>query len=292
MPTIYHLYNTAFFRNKPAPSLNVPSFEQITQPQDLMRADCVVVHIPSILLTNEPDHLVNLRKIVPTEQVWVAQTHESAENYTALNDPAFMALFDIEISYRQKADIWTPYIPWNLKTDYASIEVTPRKRQCCAFVSSHIDKSKRQTYMRELMQRLEVHSYGKFMRNKRILFDRGGSTKMRVMKKYTFAFAFENAIEPDYVTEKFFQPLMTGTIPIYLGAPNIEEFAPGDNCFVNANNYLSPAELAAHIRDIDPAAFQTWRKQPLRDSFLKKMERLEISWQQKLAGMLERRLAS
>ncbi|KAE8698620.1 Fucosyltransferase 12 isoform 2 [Hibiscus syriacus] len=35
-----------------------------------------------------------------------------------------------------------------------------------------------------------------------------------------------NSNEEDYVTEKFFQSLVAGTIPVVVGAPNNEDFAP------------------------------------------------------------------
>lgn len=56
--------------------------------------------------------------------------------------------------------------------------------------------------------------------------------------------AFENAISKDYVTEKFFNPLVIGSVPVYLGAPNIEDFIPGKNSFVDVRNFDSPKDLA------------------------------------------------
>jgi len=34
--------------------------------------------------------------------------------------------------------------------------------------------------------------------------------------------AFENAACPDYITEKFWRPLIMGVIPIYFGSPTIK----------------------------------------------------------------------
>eukprot|EP01041_Mallomonas_annulata_P009440 gene9441-19612_t len=41
--------------------------------------------------------------------------------------------------------------------------------------------------------------------------------KRRIIAKYMFHMAFENAIEPGYVTEKVFDSLLAGTVPVYLG---------------------------------------------------------------------------
>jgi hypothetical protein len=41
--------------------------------------------------------------------------------------------------------------------------------------------------------------------------------KRKILAKFMFYLAFENSIEPGYVTEKPFDGLMAGTVPVYLG---------------------------------------------------------------------------
>ncbi|GEM_PF-425423 len=60
--------------------------------------------------------------------------------------------------------------------------------------------------------------------------------KPATMSKYTFALCFENAIWPGYVTEKIFDCMLVGTIPVYWGAPDIEEDVPAD-CFVDMRKF-------------------------------------------------------
>ena len=38
--------------------------------------------------------------------------------------------------------------------------------------------------------------------------------------------AFENSETDDYITEKFFGTLVSGSVPVYIGAPNVKFFAP------------------------------------------------------------------
>ena len=292
LPTLFHLYNRQFFGGQPAPPLAVAGCRTVHEKQDLLNANGVVVHLPSLLATHPAQELFKLRKLVSPRQIWIAESMESAENYPQLEDPDFMAMFDIEMTYRQSSDIWIPNIPGNLANRYRDVEVTARKKTCCAFVSSKFDTSDRRSYMKALMQELEVHSYGKYLRNRRVFFDRGEKTKLRVMRKYSYTLAFENSISPDYVTEKFYQPLMTGTVPIYLGAPNIDEFAPGKNCFVNVRDFNDPAELAGFVRQADPASFQTWRTRELNARYLRKLERIQKPWQQVLGGLLAARLSA
>lgn len=51
---------------------------------------------------------------------------------------------------------------------------------------------------------------------------------------------FENAISKNYVTEKFFEPPIVGSVPVYLGASNIEIFSPGEYAFIDVRDYDSP----------------------------------------------------
>jgi hypothetical protein len=88
------------------------------------------------------------------------------------------------------------------------------------------------------------------------------------MARFKFVLSIENARTLDYVTEKFWQPLFAGAlraaafarallsspagsrdwsgcVPVYVGAPNIDDIAPRGS-FINANNMTS-AEIAAEI---------------------------------------------
>lgn len=48
--------------------------------------------------------------------------------------------------------------------------------------------------------------------------------KVDALKDYMFSFAMENDYYESYFTEKLHDCLLTGTIPVYLGAPNIGDF--------------------------------------------------------------------
>jgi hypothetical protein len=102
--------------------------------------------------------------------------------------------------------------------------------------------------------------------------------KQHYFRSYKFVLAFEDFADTDYVTNKFYDPLLADTVPIYLGAPNIEDFAPGDNCFVDVRQFENPKSLAEFIKKCDAdeqlyAKFFEWRNQPLRQSFLNKVNK-------------------
>lgn len=65
------------------------------------------------------------------------------------------------------------------------------------------------------------------IRDKVDLFGRGIReipSKLDALKDYMFSVAIENALDKNYFTEKLTDCLVTGTIPIYYGCTNIEDF--------------------------------------------------------------------
>ena len=288
LKTLFHLHSRSY--SAWAHKIELPDFQILTDPADLMRADCVLVHLPSMIVTNDIEQLYQLRRIVPTGQIWVAELMESAAIYTQMNDPAFMALFDLEMSYRQSADIWIPYIPADFDEKIEQYDPSPRRHLCCAFVSSTFDQSKRRDYIKALSEKLNVHSYGRFMRNRRLWWDRGLQTKLNILRKYGYTLAFENSITPDYITEKFYHPLMMGSVPVYLGAPNIQDFAPAANSYIDVRNFTGPAELADFIVRTDPSHFHSWRNKPLSPAFTEKLERVKLQWQSQFSNAITMRL--
>src|SRR4051794_23704286 len=52
-----------------------------------------------------------------------------------------------------------------------------------------------------------------------------GTEKINILKKYRFCFCMENSVDlRGYVSEKIFACFAAGCVPIYWGAPNIEEY--------------------------------------------------------------------
>ena len=95
-------------------------------------------------------------------------------------------------------------------------------------------RSERDAYVRQLMRYMAVDSYGRCLNNRRWPTDHGRATKLETLSRYPFTLAFENSCTEDYVTEKFFDPFVAGSVPVYLGAPNIGAFAPGEQAIATA----------------------------------------------------------
>ncbi|CAM9200855.1 unnamed protein product, partial [Phaeothamnion confervicola] len=89
--------------------------------------------------------------------------------------------------------------------------------------------------------------------------------KIAILSNYKFGIAFENNNSTrDYVTEKVYQCLRAGAVPIYWGAPNVEDFVPAGS-IIKASDFAGPAELAGAILEIaeDQERYEKyfqWRK--------------------------------
>jgi hypothetical protein len=207
-------------------------------------------------------------------QLWVAWSMECERHYPRQRDPAFLLQFDLTMTYRHDANVWIPYCSTDLRRELRRPPV-PKTAEAlvAAFISSSIDRSGRARLLDELMRLMPVHSFGRRCRNQELTADAGQSTKLETIARYRFTLAFENAIAEDYVTEKFYDPLIAGSVPVYLGAPNAAAFAPGACCFVDAGEFSSPAALAARLQALaaDEEAYRrhlAWKEQPFRPGFL------------------------
>ena len=265
------------FNSKPDLELSlkkedVPSDWVITTDRRyLQEADVVVFHIPYLIQELEKDI------VKPEKQIWVGWYMEAENKYPELRNPEVTDLFDIWMSYKNEANVTYPFY----KYDYINLFTQqllrkPELNKALMVSSNTIYENTQQEYLKELMEYIEFDSY----------YDDLGpicqrepdyhQEKQNSYRSHKFVIAFEEFADADYVTDKFYDTLLAGAVPIYLGAPNIEEFAPGDNCFVDVRQFESPKSLADFIKKCYEdeqlyAKFFGWRNQPLRQSFLNKI---------------------
>jgi hypothetical protein len=67
-------------------------------------------------------------------------------------------------------------------------------------------------------------------------------SKYEVLQNYEFCLCFENMSMDGYFTEKLFDCLYAGAIPLYMGAPNILEYVPAE-VFIDCRKYKSWTEM-------------------------------------------------
>lgn len=92
--------------------------------------------------------------------------------------------------------------------------------------------------------------YREGLRNQKIWYgaiNPGQKVKVELLSGYKFALCVENFSASGYVTEKVFDSLVAGAIPVYDGAPNIEDFVP-KNCFVDVGDFDSFRDLLYYLQ--------------------------------------------
>lgn len=79
--------------------------------------------------------------------------------------------------------------------------------------------------------------------------------KYEILGQYKFILCFENEINVEgWISEKLFDCFFTGTIPIYLGASNIERYIPLE-CFIDMRQFKDFTTLYDYLFNINESQF-------------------------------------
>ena len=82
--------------------------------------------------------------------------------------------------------------------------------------------------------------------------------KKTVQQQYKFSIAYENVEKiPGLITEKIFDCFAAGTVPIYLGAPNIEDYIPA-SCFIDFRRFTDYCQLYDYLANMSEAEYQSY----------------------------------
>lgn len=88
----------------------------------------------------------------------------------------------------------------------------------------------------------------------------------KVLNSYKFAICYENSITPGYVSEKIFNCFNARCVPIYWGAPDIEQYIP-KGTFIDRRDFKDETELLKFLQSMDEKQYLKYLKQI--DLFLK-----------------------
>ena len=103
----------------------------------------------------------------------------------------------------------------------------------------------------KFLNKLQYNSFFKYFRKKKFKSYKGFvDNKKEMLRKYKFSFCLENSICNGYITEKIFDCLYAGVIPIYLGAPNIEDYVDKD-CFIDMRDFSNISSIYNYTTNLD-----------------------------------------
>jgi hypothetical protein len=234
------------------------------------KADAVVFYLPQLHLEIGDD----LEK--REGQIWVAWYDQPEENYYWLADDEAKELFDLRMTYKQEADIIYPKYRIDHFASFSRQDDVERKMdKAFLFLPDQFSGSEQNEYLKELMKYTEIDLFGSFCNNIKLSDYPGKMSDL--YRNYKFIIALENFRDSDYVTEVFYNPILSGSVPVYWGAPNIKDYAPGKDCFVNVQQFESPKALADFINECYQddslySKFFEWRNELFLPSFQQKTE--------------------
>jgi len=142
------------------------------------------------------------------------------------------------------------------------------------FISNGGPLNSRNDAVNALMKLMPCHSFGRHAHNKDM---EKGESKKATLAKYKFHFAFENSDNEDYVTEKVYHALYAGTVPVYLGAPNIDMFVPSNHSIIKVKDFESYEKLAEYLLYLDKhddeyQEYLEWKNHEFSENFRKLRE--------------------
>ena len=101
--------------------------------------------------------------------------------------------------------------------------------------------------------------------------------KFDVIKNFNFYYCYENTTGiTGYVTEKIFDCLYSGIVPIYWGAPNIKKLIPYD-CFIDGRDFKDEESLYLYIKGMKYERYREYLEQARIFLRSKEMERFTVN---------------
>ncbi|XP_036423341.1 4-galactosyl-N-acetylglucosaminide 3-alpha-L-fucosyltransferase 9 isoform X1 [Colossoma macropomum] len=185
----------------------------------------------------------------PYFQKWVWMHFESPKNTPRI--AGLENLFNVTMNYRRDADI-SIHEQMILKTEDTKDEIFPevlkkKNKLVCWIISNWNEEHDRVKYYNELKKHIHIELYGR--RFGRALSQEGYNN---VLTECKFYLSFENTKYIDYMTEKLYNPLTKGSVPVVLGPPKFiyERLLPSDS-FIHVDDFKTHKELADYLLSLD-----------------------------------------
>lgn len=83
------------------------------------------------------------------------------------------------------------------------------------------------------------------------------TNKLQEVANYKFSLVVENSEQDGYISEKVFEAMFSYAVPIYYGAPNIENYIPIE-CFIHARNYASNDQLIEYVKNLSQQEIENY----------------------------------
>ncbi|XP_040902668.1 alpha-(1,3)-fucosyltransferase 4-like [Toxotes jaculatrix] len=219
------------------------------------QADAVVVHHREVSTGNA--ELPPAPR--PWAQKWIWMNYESPTHTAGLW--RFEGVFNLTMSYRTDSDIFLPYgylIPL-VGTANRTLYNRPlhplhkpsrthllRPRLLAWVISNWSESHARVAFYYRLRRYIQVDVFGRAGRP--VPEDSVGGSVVRLIRRYQFYLALENSQHTDYITEKLWNAVLAGAVPVVLGPSrkNYERFLPPE-AFIHVDDFPTVRGLAQYL---------------------------------------------
>ncbi len=101
-------------------------------------------------------------------------------------------------------------------------------------------------YLREQVPFLRRHPFEEVVRK---TYRGPAESKYVTQSEYAFTICYENMILPGWLNENLFDCFLAGTVPIFLGPPDITDYVPSE-CFIDKRQFPTYAELRRFLKSL------------------------------------------
>ncbi|XP_022806378.1 uncharacterized protein LOC111343455 [Stylophora pistillata] len=203
---------------------------------------------------------------------WIFFTQENPVYVPKMKDAKFMSKFNLLMSYRLDYDIPVPVVPMPQLTP-----PLPFKEKTKLIMAAFSNcEAVRTEYMRQLMNFVQVDSYGACLRNKNDLVSRGGSKngknfkelKSELARQYKFLLVFFNEDCDYFVDDQLIHALNAGAVPVVMSTDKLDEFLPGNLklSVIKVRDFKTPKDLSDYLKflstnETEYNKYLTWKSE-------------------------------
>lgn len=124
-----------------------------------------------------------------------------------------------------------------------------------------------ETWIPTTLTRINRYLYKRFPSVRKRPFDaaikkayRGfAESKYLTQSQYTFTICYENMMLPGWLNENIFDCFLVGTVPVFLGPPDIVDYVPAE-CFIDRRKFANYEELRRFLKSLGPKDVQAYKE--------------------------------
>jgi hypothetical protein len=198
--------------------------------------------------------------------LWEPPLHD-ALGYHASYHQQFTHVYSLSSDQVDNQRVFKWFYPQPVLTMIADVPSYAQKKLCTMVMSVHASNHPQELYT-ERLRALEFFNrlgsqlfefYGGGWSSKQYACYRGiVPAKVDCLKNYRFSICYENTRDlPGYLTEKIFDCMIAGCVPVYWGDPEVTRYIPS-NCFIDRRKFRTLDELYMYLVTMSAQVYEEY----------------------------------